>query len=156
MALFENLAGISLQHVPYKGGAPAMQAVVAGETQMMIATMPGALPLLKSGRLRALGITSLKRSAVLPEVPAIAESGVPGYEYVTWYGVFTPSGTPRPVIAQLNKAITQSLTESEVQELMKQQGIDPVGSTPEQFATLVRNEIVKWTKVIKSAGIKAE
>lgn len=88
MELFQNLAGIKLQHIPYKGGAPAMQAVIAGETQMMVATMPGSLPHLQSGRLRALGITSSKRSAVLPEVPTVAESGVPGYEYVTWYGVF--------------------------------------------------------------------
>lgn len=156
MELFQNLAAIKLQHIPYKGGAPAMQAVIAGETQMMVATMPGSLPHLKSGRLRALGVTSSKRSAVLPDIPTVAESGVPGYEYVTWYGVFAPSGTPGTVISQLNAAINRSLADTQVQDLMKTQGIEPVGSTPAAFATLVRGEITKWTKVIKQAGIKPD
>lgn len=156
MELFTSLTRTKLQHVPYKGGAPAMQAVVSGETQLMIATLPGALPHLKSGRLRAVGITSLKRSPLLPEVPTLSESGAPGYEYETWYGIFAPTGTPNAVVATLSKAINQSLATPEMQTLMSRQGIDPVVGTTEQFTALVRREISKWTKVIREAGIKAE
>jgi tripartite-type tricarboxylate transporter receptor subunit TctC len=122
----------------------------------MIATLPGALPHLKSGRLRAVGITSLKRSPLLPEVPTLSESGAPGYEYETWYGIFAPTGTPNAVVATLNKAMNQSLATPEMQTLMSRQGIDPVAGTTEQFTALVRREISKWTKVIREAGIKAE
>ena len=154
--LFASLTGAKLQHVPYKGGAPAMQAVMSGETQLMIATLPGAIPHLKSGRLRAIGITSLKRSALLPEVPTLSDAGVPGYEYETWYGVFAPAGTPAAVVSTLNKAINQSLASPEMQAPMTRQGIDPVSGTSQQFAALVRREVSKWTRVIREAGIKPE
>lgn len=154
--LFVSLTGTKLQHVPYKGGAPAMQAVVSGETQLMIATLPGALGHLKSGRLRALGITSLKRSPLLMDVPTLAESGVTGYEYETWYGVFAPAGTPPAIIGALNKAMNQALATPEMQASMSRQGIDTVAGSPEQFAALVRREIVKWTRVIRAAGIQPE
>lgn len=156
MELFASLAGAKLQHVPYKGGAPAMQAVMSGETQLMIATLPGAIPHLKSGRLRAIGITSLKRSPLLPETPTLSDSGVSGYEYETWYGVFAPAGTPASVVGTLNKAINQSLASPEMQASMARQGIDPVSGTSQQFAALVRREVSKWTRVIREAGIKPE
>jgi tripartite-type tricarboxylate transporter receptor subunit TctC len=133
-----------------------MQAVMSGETQLMIATLPGAIPHLKSGRLRAIGITSLKRSALLPEVPTLSDAGVPGYEYETWYGVFAPAGTPAAVVSTLNKAINQSLASPEMQASMTRQGIDPVSGTSQQFAALVRREVSKWTRVIREAGIKPE
>jgi tripartite-type tricarboxylate transporter receptor subunit TctC len=156
MALFENIAGVKLQHVPYKGGSPAMASVISGETQLMIGTMPGSLPHLKSGRLRSLAITSAKRSTILPDMPTVSESGVPGYEYVTWYGVYAPSGTPEPIMTQLNKAIGEVIARTDARDGMQKQGIDAQASSVQEFTRLVRNEVVKWGKVIKQSEIKAD
>lgn len=156
MALLENMAGIKLQAIPYKGGALAMTSVISGETQLMVGTMPGGLPHIKSGKLKALAITSTKRSDVLPEIPTVAESGVRGYDYVTWYGIFAPSGTPKKIVDQLNKAINDLLAKGDLKEDMRRQGIDPGGGSVEAFSKHFRLEVERWSKVIKETGIQAQ
>lgn len=155
-ALFELMAKVKMTHVPYKGSTPGRIAVVSGESEMMWDGLLPALPLIKSGKLRALAVTAGTRSAVMPELPTIAESGLPGYEAVTWYGVFAPGGTPRETIAVLHGALAKALQTQEVRDRLLSQGADPSGNTPEQFAAFVKSETAKWGKVIKAAGVRPE
>ena len=150
--LFSAMAGVTLVHVPYKGAAPGMNDLIAGRLQMVFATAPSAMAYIKAGRLRAIAITSNARSAVMPELPTVAESGVPGYEASTWYGVLAPARTPRPIVMRLNSEAKKALAVPEVRERLVAAGVDPVGNSPDEFAAYVRTEIAKWAKVIKLSG----
>jgi len=154
--LFSAMAGVTLVHVPYKGAAPGMNDLIAGRLQMVFATAPSAMPYIKAGRLRAIAITSSARSAVMPELPTVAESGVPGYEASTWYGVLAPARTPRPIVMRLNSEAKKALAVAEVRERLVAAGVDPVGNSPDEFAAYVRSEIAKWAKAIKLSGAKPE
>ena len=153
---FRQLTGIPLTHIPYKGTGPAITAVIAGEVQLIFATIPSVLPHVRGNRLRALGIASLKRSSVVPDVPTIAESGVPGFEADSWYGILAPARTPSSIVATLNGAIAKSLAQPETREKFETDGSEPEGGTPEAFGRLVAAEVVHWGKVVKGAGIKPE
>jgi len=156
MALFESMAGVSAVHVPYKGGAPAVTDLVAGRISLMMANLTTAQPHVRSGRLRGLGVGTKSRSPLFPEMPTIAESGVPGYEANNWNGVVAPAGTPRAVIERLHREIAAVLKEPVITERMAASALEPIGDTPEEFARYLRSEADKWGKVVRSAGIKAE
>jgi tripartite-type tricarboxylate transporter receptor subunit TctC len=151
MALFASMAGIKLNGIVYKGSTQGRVAVVAGEVPLMIDGVIPSMPLIQSGRLRALGVTSLKRTAALPEVPAIAET-IPGYVGEIWYGVLAPAGTPAEIVNRLHGVIAAGLTTPDVKARFAKQGADVVASTPAEFGAFIKREIVKWTKVIKDAG----
>ena len=151
--LFRSAAKIDLVHVPYRGAGPAMNDLVAGQVQMQITAVSGALQFVKSGKLRALGVTSPKRLAVLPDMPAIAET-LPGYQVVSWYGLLTTSGTPRPVIDLLNRETIKAIEQPELNSRLRALGLDPETSTPEAFGELIRSEYDKWGKLTKQLGPK--
>jgi tripartite-type tricarboxylate transporter receptor subunit TctC len=153
MELFNAMAGVKIEHVPYKGTSPAMVDTISGHVQMLMSTLLPPLPHLKPGRLRALGVTGAARLASLPEVPTVAEGGVPGYEVVGWYGMAAPANTPRAIVAKLQSEIAAILQAPETREKLAAEGADPVGSTPEQFGAFIKAEIEKWGKVVKTAGI---
>ncbi len=153
--LLKSLAKIDMVHVPFKGGGPALVAMISGEVQIMFATMPAAMPHVKSGRARPIAVTTAKRSLAMPELPTIAESGVTGYEAATWYGLLAPARTPQPVVARLH-AETVKILAGPVRQRLEVQGFEPVGGTPAQFAAYIKAEIVNWAKVIKDANIPAE
>jgi tripartite-type tricarboxylate transporter receptor subunit TctC len=155
-ALFGALAGIDIHHVPYKGGAPALTDVISGQIEMLYSTILQASPHLKSGRLRALAVTTAKRSQSMPELPTMAQAGVPGYEVAGWYGVVAPAKTPRPVIVRLNQEMVRALKMPDVAEKLAADGSEPVGSTPEAFGAHIRAEVAKWRKLIQQVGIRAE
>jgi len=155
-ALFASLAHINITHVPYKGGAPAMIDVIAGQIQMLFSTILQSHAHIKAGRLRALAVTTAKRSAGAPELPTMQEAGVPGYEVAGWYGVLAPAKTPQPIIEKLNREIVRILHTPEMSERLAADGSEAVGSTPQQFGAHIRSEIAKWKKVVAEAGIKAE
>lgn len=154
--LFKSMAGINIVHVPFKGSPGAVIAVIAGQISMAFPNIPPALPQVRSGKLKALAVTTAKRSAALPDLPTVAESGLPGYEATAWFGVLAPAGTPSSIIAQLNAAIVRSLHTREMRERLIAEGTEPVGNTPEQFAQIVRNDIAKWAKVVKSSGARPD
>jgi len=154
--LLRYMTKIDLLHVPYKGGGPALTAAMGGQTQLLIGTSVGLLPHTRSGKVRAIAVTSAKRSAAAPEVPTFAESGVPGYEHEPWNGMFGPAGMPKPVLAKINAEVIRVLNAPEARKVLEGDGADVVGSTPEQFGAVLKAEIAKWTKVAKAANIKAE
>ena len=154
--LFRSLAGIQLNHVPYKGAGPALGDVIAGQIGFMIATMPGALPHVKSTRLRALGVSSLTRAAVLPDTPTIAESGLAGYDYVAWFGVFAPGTTPLALVARIDTLAKRALADADLKSKLELAGVTIQTSTPAQFQDMVKNEIARWKQIIATAGIKAQ
>jgi tripartite-type tricarboxylate transporter receptor subunit TctC len=156
MELFLVMAGLKMVHVPYKGSGPGAVDTVAGHVALMAPNMLTALPYIRSGRLRAFGVTSAKRSAGADDIPTIAEAGVPGYEAVQWYGVLAPAGTPRPIIDRLHAEVAKALQQREVREKLSTDGAEAVGNTPEQFGAYIKAETDKWAKVVKAAGIKAE
>jgi tripartite-type tricarboxylate transporter receptor subunit TctC len=156
MALFMSMAKLRMTHVPYKGSAPALVDMLAGQIEVMTGTMITVIPYVRDGRLRALGVTSLKRAAVAPELPTIAEAGLPGYEAVQWYGLLAPGATPREIIAKLNEAVARATHDAAVRKRFLDDGVEPVGSTPEEFAALMRSDTAKWARVVKDANIKAE
>jgi tripartite-type tricarboxylate transporter receptor subunit TctC len=156
MALFASMAGIRLVHVPYKGGAPQVTALVSGETQASLATLSTVLAHIQSGRLRALGVASLKRSNALPELPTIAEAGVPGYEMSPWVGAFAPAGTPKAIVDRLNTEINRALRLPEVERNLASQAIDPWLSTPEEFDARLKADYEKYAKLIKLTGATIE
>ena len=154
--LFKTMAGVSMVHVPYKGSAPAVADLLGGQVQLMFDNMPSSLPHIKAGKLRAIAVTSAKRSPALPDLPTIAEAGLPGYEASSWFGVLAPAGTPREIITRLNQTIVASLRTPAMNERLSSQGAEPVGNTPEQFASFIQAEIAKWAKVIKASGAKLD
>jgi len=156
MELFLNMARLSMVHIPYKGSAPMMIDLLAGHISLTTATLITAIPHVRSGRVRALGVSSATRSGVLPDAPTIAEAGLPGYEVVQWYGVLAPAKTPQDIIARLHREIAQIVQLPEIREKLTADGAEPVGSTPEQFARDIKLELVKWAKVARAAGIRPE
>ena len=156
MELFLSMAGLRMVHIPYKGTGPAMIDMLAGHTATMAATVLTGMPQIRSGRLRALGITSKERSAVAPDIPTIAEAGLPGYESVQWYGMLAPAKTPKEIVARLHGEITRVLQMPDIKERFAGDGADPVGNTPEEFARFIQSELTKWAKVARAAGIKPE
>jgi tripartite-type tricarboxylate transporter receptor subunit TctC len=154
--LFRILAGADIVHVPYKGAGPAMVDVLSGQVQLYFATMPAAMPHVKSGRLAPVAVTSARRSQALPDLVTIAESGVPGYEASTWYGALAPARTPPAVIARLHAEIVKILADPAVRARLADQGFEPVGNSPEEFGAYIRSEITKWGKTIRDAGIRPE
>jgi tripartite-type tricarboxylate transporter receptor subunit TctC len=154
--LFKSMTGIDMTHIPYKGRASALPDLLGGRVTMMFDNMPSSLPLVREGKLRALGVTSLTRSPAAPDIPTIAESGLPGFEAVSWFAVFAPAGTPKPVVDQIQAEISRILKTPELAKKLTDIGLEPVGSTPEELAAYQRAEIVKWAKVVKDSGAKAE
>jgi tripartite-type tricarboxylate transporter receptor subunit TctC len=154
--LFARMADVELVHVSYKGNAPALNDVVAGRVDMIFSPLPPLLPFLRAGRVRVLGIAATDRLASAPEIPTLAEQGLPGYESGTWYGVFARAGTPQPVVDALSADIRASLQDRKVREALLAQGVEPKASAPQQLDTLVRSDYARWGKVIKDAGVKPD
>jgi tripartite-type tricarboxylate transporter receptor subunit TctC len=151
--LFKAMAGIDMTHIAYKGTAPAMTDLVAGQVHLSFSSPLTALPHVKSGRLRALGVTALERSKLMPDVPTIAEAGVPGYEVISWFGFLAPAGTPRPIVQKLHAEMAKSLTLPDVRERLANVGLEIIASTPEQMRAFVKADIAKWARVIRDARI---
>ena len=154
--LFNSMAGVKMVHVPYKGAAPALADLLGGQVQLMFSTMPPALPHVKDGKLRALAVTSAKRSPAAPDIPTLDEIALPGFEANTWHGVVVPAGTPATIVARLNREIVAILHLPDVVERFSSQGAEALGSTPEEFAAYIRSETLKWAKVVRDSGAKAE
>jgi tripartite-type tricarboxylate transporter receptor subunit TctC len=152
-ALFRQLTKTGLLHVPYKGGGPAMIDLVAGQTQLGFASQPSSAAFIKEGRLRALAVTSAHRSKLFPQLPTIAEAGVPGYESHAWYGFVVPAKTPQPVVSRLNQELTRILHAPDVIQALLTQGLEVWTMSPDAFGAYIRSEAEKWTRVIKEAGI---
>ena len=156
MELFNSMAGLKMVHVPYKGSAPMLTDLLAGQIQLTFGGALASMPLVKQGKLRALAIGDAKRSALLPDLPTIAESGLPGYEALQWMGLVAPAKTPRAIVERLNKEVVRIVQSPEVKERLLQIGNEPVGSSPAQFAAFIKAEIAKWGKIAKQAGVKPE
>jgi tripartite-type tricarboxylate transporter receptor subunit TctC len=154
--LFKSMANVDITHVPYKGGGPAVSDLVAGHVDMYIGTIGSAREFVNAGKIRGLATTSAQRTPAAPDMPTVSEAGVPGYEVSAWYGVFAPAGTPKPIVDRLSAELAKILKLPEVREILKANGSDPVGNTPEEAGVYFRNEVDKWSKVIKAAGIKTE
>jgi tripartite-type tricarboxylate transporter receptor subunit TctC len=154
--LFNYMAKVKIVHVPYRGQGTALIDVVAGQVTLMMANVISALPHVRGGRLRALGVTGGKRTAVAPEIPTIAESGLPGYEVVQWYAVFVPAGTPREVINRLNSAVVAAVQDPKVRERIVADGGDPVGGTPDELGAILRADHARWGEVVRKAGIRVD
>jgi len=153
--LFNTMAGTKIVHVPYKGGGPAMVDLLAGNIQLIFATAASAVNFIKVGKIRGIAVTTAKRSALMPELPTIAEAGLPGYEANNWYGVLVPAKTPRAIINRLNKEVTATLNTPAVKDFLFKQGLDANPGTPEQFGVYIKSENIKWAKVVKESGAKA-
>jgi tripartite-type tricarboxylate transporter receptor subunit TctC len=154
--LFKSMTRTFMVHIPYKGSAPALNDLIAGQVQLMYDLVLTAAPHVKSGAVRALAVTGRERSAALPGVPTVAESGVPGYEVTAWFGFFAPAGTPAAVVGTLNTETVKALRHQDLRDRLGSQGAEPVTSTPEQFSAYVKEELTKWTKVVKASGMKAD
>jgi tripartite-type tricarboxylate transporter receptor subunit TctC len=156
MEYFKSVAGIDIVHVPYKGSAPASVAILGGEIQLATFSANSVMPHIKAGKLRALGVTTPKRSLLLPDVPSLAEAGVPGYEVTQWSGILAPHGTPQHIIVQLNQQINRGLTQTDARERLARIGVEPAGGGVQEFSAFVAAEVRKWGKVIREAGIQQE
>ncbi len=154
--LFASLASVRLTHVPYKGGGPAFTALIAGEVHLMFVASQTATPLLQSGKLRVLGVSTARRSQFFPNSPTIAEAGVPGFEVNSWTALFAPAGTPAAIVKSLNAEVVKALRQTDAMEILEKQGLEHPASTPEEVASMIRAEAAKWTKVIKTIGIKPQ
>jgi tripartite-type tricarboxylate transporter receptor subunit TctC len=154
--LFSSMTGVPLMHVPYKGRQFAMPDLIGGSIQLMFDNMPSALPMVREGKIRALGQTTATRSASAPDIPTLAEQGLPGYEATSWFAMFAPANTPREIIARLNAEVQRIYRLPDVQERLKTLGLDPVLSTPEELGRYQQSEIAKWSKVIKESGAKVD
>jgi tripartite-type tricarboxylate transporter receptor subunit TctC len=154
--MFKSMAKVDVVHVPYKGVGPGVVDLLGGQVQMMFAIMQGAMPHVKAGKLKALAVSSAKRTATAPEVPTIAESGVPGYEFISWNAVHVPAATPRAIVATINREIGRILAMPDVKQRMFDLGLEVAGGPPERLGELVRSDIAKWSKVIKEVGVKVD
>lgn len=156
MELFKSLTGITMTHVPYKGSAGVLVDVMAGQVQLTMDNIPVYLPQVRAGKIRALAVSSAKRAAGAPEIPTLAEAGVPGFEAVSWFGLVAPAATPKPIVEALSVETARILRLADVNKRISELGAEPVGSTPQQYAAFIQSEIVKWRKVIKDAGVRLE
>ncbi|HMO48367.1 MAG TPA: tripartite tricarboxylate transporter substrate binding protein [Rubrivivax sp.] len=154
--LFKSMAGVDIQHIPYKGSGPALSDLAGGQVKVMFDTLPTGLPLVKAGQVKALAVSGATRAAAAPNVPTLAEAGVPGFEVQGWYGVFAPAGTPPAIVQQLNAAITAVTAMPEVRQHMSQGGAEPTSATPEAYTAFVRADAAKWGKVVRDSGAKIE
>jgi tripartite-type tricarboxylate transporter receptor subunit TctC len=155
--LFNTMAGVQMVHIPYKGGAPAMADLLAGQVQLMFDNLANALPNVKAGRLRALAVTTLKRSPAMPDLPTVAESGLPGFDLTTWFGLMVPAGTPPEIVAKLNAEIVRALNTKDMRERLEKMGAEPpVNNTPDNFAAFIRSEAAKYAKVVKDSGARVD
>ncbi len=154
--LFNVMAGVDMTHIPYKGAAPAVIDLIAGHVSLMFDNLASALPNIKAGRVRALAVTTLKRSPLLPQLPTISESGLRGFDVSTWFGIFAPGATPPDIVARLNREVVRILHTPEMRERLATQGAEPVGNQPEEFAAFIKTEIPKYAKVVKASGAKAD
>jgi tripartite-type tricarboxylate transporter receptor subunit TctC len=156
LELMQIMAGIKMVHVPFAGGAPGLAALVGGQVQLMADNMNSALPMIKAGKVRAIAVTTIKRSVALPEMATVAEQGLTGFDSGSWFGLFAPAGTPPAIINRLNAEVVKILNTPEVRERMLQQGAEPAPGTPAQFTQLIRDDTARWAKVIKLSGAKAD
>ena len=154
--LFKSVTGIDMMHIPYKGRASAIPDLLGGRVTMMFDNMPSSLPLVKEGKLRALGVTSLKRSAAAPDIPTLAEAGLPGFDAVSWFAMFAPANTPETIVTKLQLEIAKILKSPDISKRLLDLGLEPIDSTPKELAAYQRNEIAKWAKVVKDSGAKLE
>jgi len=154
--LFKTMTGVEMTHVPYKGSSPALTDLMGGQVQLMFDNLPSALPQIRGGKLRALAVTSTKRAPALPDVPTMAESGLPGFEASSWFGVLAPAGTPPAVVTRINTEINKWLQSPEAREQLLGQGAEAAGGSPQQFVAHIRAETEKWAKVVKASGAKAD
>ena len=156
MEMFKSMAGVDIVHVPYKGSAPAVTDLIGGQVDVMFDNVPNVLQHVKAGKLRGLAVSSSKRSPFTPDLPTVAEAGLPGFDVSVWFGVVAPSGTSKAVVSRLNAEINRILKLPGVVELFHKQGVEPLGGTPDAFASFLRDQTVKWAKVVKQSGAKAE
>jgi tripartite-type tricarboxylate transporter receptor subunit TctC len=156
MELFKSMAGVDLQHIPYRGTVPALTDVMSGQINAMFSTALSAKPQIEAGKVRAFGVSTATRSGSMPDIPSIGEAGVPGYEAVQWYGFLAPAGTPAAVIAQIHAESMKALNSAEMKEKLAHDGAEPSPTSPEEFAAHIRNELDKWRKVAKAAGIQPQ
>jgi tripartite-type tricarboxylate transporter receptor subunit TctC len=154
--LFKTEAHVDMVHVPYKGGAPAMQDLLGGQIQLMFDNLANSMPQVRAGKLKALAVTTAKRSPLVPDLPTLAEAGLPGFDIYTWWGFMAPAGTPKEIIAKWNAEVTRILNTPEMQASFAQQGAEPAPTTPEQFTALIQGEIPKYAKIIKMSGAKVD
>jgi tripartite-type tricarboxylate transporter receptor subunit TctC len=154
--LFKSMAGVDMAHIPYKGAAAAMQDLIGGRLDLMFDNLASSLPQVRAGRVRALAVTTAKRSLLVPELPTIAESGLPGFDISTWFGIFVPAGTSRPVVERLHAEFSRALAAPDVRERMLLLGAEPVGNTPEEFAAYVKSEAAKYAKLVRASGAKVD
>jgi tripartite-type tricarboxylate transporter receptor subunit TctC len=153
--LFCTLAGVKMTHVPYKGGGPVMVDLIAGQIQSVFATAATAIPHIKSGKIRPLGVTTIKRAGMLPDIPTIAEQGLKGFDANNWYGLLAPAKTPRPIVLKLNAEVVKVLQMPDIKHYLFSQGLDPAPTTPEEFGAYIKSEMSKWAKVVRAAGASA-
>ena len=154
--LFKVETGTDLVHIPYKGAAPAMQALLAGDTQLMFDNLASAMPQVKAGKLRALAVTTAKRSSLVPELPTMAEAGVPGFDIATWFGLLAPAGTPKDVVAKWNADVVKILDSPEMREKLTAQGAEPAPTSPAQFAAFIAAELPKYARIVKASGARVD
>lgn len=154
--LFKSMTGTQVTHVPYKGSAPAVTDLIAGQVQLMFDNTPNVLPHVKAGKIKALAISSKKRSALAPDVPTVDEAGVPGYDVTVWFGILAPAGTPKEIVQRLNAEMVKVMRTPEVMDRFQKAGVDTVASSPEEFGAFLKGEVARWAKVVQDAGIKAD
>ncbi len=154
--LFQYMTGVKWVHIPYKGGGPAVIELLAGQTSLMFGNLPTVIQHARAGKLRSLAVTGARRSPTAPNIPTVAESGIPGFEVTSWYGVIAPAKTPGAIVERLHGEIVRALDSPGLRNSLSSQGADPVGNTPEQYTAFVQNETAKWAKVIPAAGIKSD
>jgi tripartite-type tricarboxylate transporter receptor subunit TctC len=154
--LFLYKAGIKMTHVPYKGGGPALTDLIAGQIQVVFATPQAGLPQVKAGRVRAIAVTTAERVAAAPDIPTVAESGVPDYEVTNWHGLIGPKGLPRPIVERLNREVNQAISSKDVEAKLQANGVSAAGGSPEALYQLIRKEIGEWRQAVKAAGVKVQ